>query len=449
MISQKVDTTLATTWLEAYTIAVNNSTQFEQRQEQREWYTHPSQLLPDYLDYKEEWEYAVNDMIEDVRSSFVLRMGKTKLHLKCDCGVTHRMTTFAQKQHAEEVPVDDPTDVPQRRCWYQTIDKAMEHITKSLRHEAAAELPTVLARNLQMITQWYIAKSGRTPTLLPYEVYKEVWWAKDVEGLNPQLTTDVFYALNMQSRRAIVTQVEQETRTPEMQRYFFTNEEVIADHGLHALATARQHDFGEILKFLNQMRKKIGGRTRIRRESIDQAIKQCSLCEGLSPPLSPFGIYAALPGAGKTTAQNMGLLVGFDTDWIGIGFTWRDLGMILYKEIPVITNQPKIFIGAGVKIQFMLKEKIREDGRGRPMGNYHAMKAWAEDRKSDVTLHLMNDNEFVADKVLHAHILAHFQATQMKRLLNGKPPDVEDIEYNSIISKRLREQAIGKEFISK
>lgn len=84
----------------------------------------------------------------------------------------------------------------------------------------------------------------------------------------------------------------------------------------------------------------------------------------------------------KTSTQNLELFVGFDTDWIGIGKTWRDYGFILRRRIPIVTNQPEIFIGSGLKIFGIVRSKIRCGTDGKPSDIQSRLMTWpkAHDR---------------------------------------------------------------------
>lgn len=98
---------------------------------------------------------------------------------------------------------------------------------------------------------------------------------------------------------------------------------------------------------------------RIEKDDLNAAIQQCRLCKTAIYKLrttSIFGIYAGLLEVGKSTALAKGLLVGFDTDWVGLGLIWRDYSPILRLQIPIITNQPAIFIGSGVRIVAIAKK---------------------------------------------------------------------------------------------
>jgi hypothetical protein len=71
-------------------------------------------------------------------------------------------------------------------------------------------------------------------------------------------------------------------------------------------------------------------------------------------------VYYAPPGAEKTTAASKELFIGFDTDWIGTGITWKVLTLLFREEVPIITNQESIFFGSGIKVVGIVKKRIRD-----------------------------------------------------------------------------------------
>lgn len=433
-------------WLQAYTKALNEATDEQKLRENREFYTHESQIYPDYLDYKENWEYATEQMIQDTRKSYIYRMAAKHQKLQCKCGEIHILALYPSEDASLTI-VDDPREFILKQCWFQTIDAEMHSIKINL-ERGGANFPNVISRHLTQIMRWKIAKTGNSPTLLPYDTYKEVWWDLDISGRTTDTACKVL-SLMIEDDRAIILRKEEEIRRPVHAHYFFPTEEIRNDHSFHLLYRARDKDMGEILKFLNYGRRKSGwyGET-LKKHDIEESILHCILCEAkeVKPEVSVFGIYCAPPAAGKTTAMERGLLIGIDTDWIGIGLTWRDYSPILRKGIPIITNQTHLFQGSGIKIQLMLKKHIRLDAKGRPMGNYREILSWAKQNENDVTLHKMRSSQYVSDFVTRATILAHMQNVGLFLFLNGKSIwDASDgsPQWMNEFGRKMRRLAIG------
>lgn len=434
-------------WLQAYKNALSNALDEQIRKEQREYYSHETQAYPDYLDYVEEWEYATKEMIQDVRKSYILRMASKNLKMKCDCGEIHTLSLYPRKEETF-TEVDNPKESPWDTCWFRTIDKEMRTIRSNLK-TGTAKFPSIVAKNLTEIVRWKIAKTGRSPTLLPYETYKEVWWDLDINGNATQVSLDILRVMSQEQRNLIVREKISAIKKPERAYYFFTTQEIIQDHAFHLFCLSQTKNIGEVLKFMNYQRRECGWwKESLKYDEIQKEINQCEHCKKIktAPNVSIFGIYCAPPGAGKTTAMKNGLLVGFDTDWIGIGPTWRDYSMILRRNIPIITNQTRLFQGSGIKINLMLKQTIRKDAKGKPMGNYQAIKFWAEENQEDVHLMLLPNEKFVSDYTTQATIVAHMQNISVNLFMNRKTMwDVndEDREMLNEFGRKMKRLATG------
>lgn len=432
-------------WLQAYTEVLSKSSESEKAHERRDNYTHPTQTYADYLDYKEEWQYATDEMLTDAQKSYIFRMASTTQSIRCDCGFIHKLALTTSVAE-DAVIVDDPHTTPWTQCWFKTITKEFKQIRERLA-AGAAEFPNIIAKNIQEIVQWKLAKTGRTPTLLPYETYKEVWWNIDVAGGDTDLSVHIVSLMRNSSRR-ILTQRQDEVRVPMVQRYFFTTQEIIDDHGFYNFIKSQKKIQGDILKFVNRLRRQVGYYSKnFKALDIERAISSCTLCTNDDVHTSPFAIYSAPPGAGKTTAQSPGLLVGFDTDWIGIGPTWRDYSYLLRKGIPIITNQPQLFLGAGVKILVGLKHSIRKDARGKPMANFTQVKELCLNHPDTYVLFEMENKKFLADFVIQMTAIAHIINVNLSLQLNKRSIwDASDGEkqYLNEFGRRMRDLAVGR-----
>lgn len=435
------------TWLQAYTFALSSATAEEKAKERREDYSHPSQTYADYLDYKEEWHYATGEMIDDVKKSYIYRMAKNKTRMQCNCGKIHILTLYSESLR-DTVQVDDPYASPWSACWYKTVSSEFS-VIKNLIEEGALDFPNTIARNLTEIVRWKLAKSGRTPTLLPYETYKEVWWNIDINGGDTDLSVHIMSLMRSQSAR-ILKEREQSVRKPTVERYFFTTEEVINDHGFHIFMNTQQKIQGDILKYMNRLRRQVGHYAKaLKGKDLEKAQNHCTKCQKIDVEmhLSPFGIYCAPPGAGKTTAQHKGLLIGFDTDWIGIGPTWRDYSFLMRRGIPIITNQVNLFRDSGVKIQLAVSKEIRRDAKGRQMANYDEVCFIAKEFPDTYVLHKIEEGKYLSDYVLRMTALAHIVEVQMSLFINTKSIwEASDAERQFLneFGKKMRNLAEGK-----
>lgn len=434
-------------WLQAYRNALSNATDEQIRKENREFYTHESQIIPDYLDYKEDWEHATDQMIQDLRKSYILRMATANQKMSCMCGKIHTLALYPN-DIAKYTIVDDPKESPWTHCWFKTIDKEMIAIRNNLSN-GTANFPSIISKNLTEIMQWQIAKTGNTPTLLPYDTYKEVWWDLDISGKTTEVALNVMKLMSQKSKEIIYNKHET-IKQPDRRLYFFTTTEIIEDHAFHLFIRSRDKDMGEILKFLNKERRHSNWKGEFLKEnSIKDEINKCKHCtkDSTKPNTSIFGIYCAPPGAGKSTAMRSGLLIGFDTDWIGVGANWRHYSPLLRRGIPIITNQTRLFQGSGIKIQLILKKSIRRDAQGKPMGNYKSILYWAQNNKDDVSLLLLKEKEFVTHMIMRAQIQAHMQNISLAMFLNKDSiwnVSKDETNWMNEFGKKMRRLAEGK-----
>lgn len=451
MISNKIYTNTYDdnrTWLQAYTQALKESSDSEKANEKRENYSHPTQTYADYLDYKEEWEYASEEMLNDVQKSYIYRIASTNQRLECQCGETH-ILGLSRQNTSKITVVDDSHTTPWTQCWFKAITQKFQGLKEKLA-QGAASFPNVIERNLTEIVQWKLAKTGRTPTLLPYETYKEVWWNIDVNGGSTELSTHIVSLMRTRARD-IVAQREIEVRKPVAKRYFFPSEDILNDHGFHTFMRSQQSTMGDILKYLNRLRRQVGYyKKNLRVGEVERSMSDCEKCRqsDVCPQTSPFGIYCAPPGAGKTTAQEKETLVGFDTDWVGIGPTWRDYSYLLRKGIPIITNQVSLFRGAGVKIQLAVKRAIRKDAHGRPMADYREVVQLGRDNPDTYVLYKMRSDEFLSDYVVQMTAMAHLQVVNQTLLINKRSIwDASDgqKEYLNEFGRKMRDLAVGRQ----
>jgi hypothetical protein len=127
-------------------------------------------------------------------------------------------------------------------------------------------------------------------------------------------------------------------------------------------------------------------------------------------------VYYAPPGAEKTTAASKELFIGFDTDWIGTGITWKVLTLLFREEVPIITNQESIFFGSGIKVIGIVKKRIRDrlDRKGR-------IKAEHKSHRKNFILEEMHDRIFMSDCLLNLQIHNVIQRMTISYALNQMP----------------------------
>lgn len=444
MLSQTVKTDGS--WLQAYQVIRGRATPEERAHDDREHYRHSSQIYPDYLDYQSEWEFVTTQMLEEARESFIRRLMNKRIPIRCVCKERHYLVRHLRgvKPGSDEVEVDSPHLPNADTCWWQTIDREIKSLKFNL-SRGLMNFPTPISKILVFIMNWKSERTETTPMMLPYEVYKEVWWSLNAEGQDTQLSTVLRERMSTCERALIHSKLEG-TKVPKKARYFFSTRDILEDHSFHVFITAVKNiERGVLLKWMNLERRKIGLEgENLKTQEIERAIARCQKCKGEAFDMSIFGIYCAFPGSGKTTAQERGALVGFDTDWIGLGPTWLDYSMLLRKEIPIITNQIHTFDGSGVKIQLMLKKSIRLDSHGRPMGNYDEALAHGKRCRANYVVHLLKEKEFVEHYALRVQAAAHMQLLQMIGFINHIQELEDDPRWMSEYGRRVRKTVRGQ-----
>lgn len=101
----------------------------------------------------------------------------------------------------------------------------------------------------------------------------------------------------------------------------------------------------------------------------------------------------------------MELLIGYDIDWIGVDLPKHDYSPILTRQIPIITNQPALFIGLGVKVITFVISEIRKDARGRLMDDIRDVFNLRRQYPNSIWLISLQRNQYVSHYTLQAGIL--------------------------------------------
>lgn len=261
-----------------------------------------------------------------------------------------------------------------------------------------------LERALTKIATWKMVEAGTTPTLLPLEAFRAIWWDANSMGGQSKVAADMLKTIRLEDQRYIAELAVEETPRPKENKAPWCPE---GEHGLHALENAVGPDiFPAVFGFINKRRLARSKSAMLSKEKLLAERAQCQYCqESKSPGLSTPGIYYAPPGAGKTTAQNRELLVGLDTDWIGKGVTWRELSPMLNLGIPILTNQREGFLGSSFKVIGGYNHHLRIGPRRKPFVSYSAVEAMVRAQPKNFLFFKMRENEYFTDNVLKFQIV--------------------------------------------
>ncbi|APG78158.1 hypothetical protein [Hubei tetragnatha maxillosa virus 8] len=408
-------------WLNDYTTSIEKMDAVERRQETREDYREESQIKADYLDYVDEWKWHNKEQKHQLLEAFLYSISQTHQIVRCNCGNTHTFTTMAQREEGE-IAIDEPTILIFTQCWYIHISNQISIALDSLTEEQIRQ-PTYVEDVLGYVAKWKVTHN-LTP-MLPLDVFKKIWWDKTLK--NKRSTDAIELEQKIPSNdRTIIHAKQKEYDAPirheghRVLLHFVHNEHSF--HNLyHALSKA---DFLIVLKFMNTWRTKIGRSSdKIDLTDIEASVMKCERCMEIKTrvKLTLPGVYYAPPGVGKTTAMESGQIVGVDTDWIGVGPTWRDYSTIFKMKIPIVTNQYTAFVGCGYKVTGVVKSSIRKDSEGKPFTTKQQLLKYAKSHPVDVHFIVSSEKKFFQDHVLRLQIIQQMHYLIANYSMNQMP----------------------------
>lgn len=428
-------------WLNAYETKLKTMSEQALHKENHADERHQSQTYVDYLDYVEEWRWHQREQVNQLTCAMVYSLSRTSQRI--ECGNHHHILTTAKKTETisgEQIHVDRPASLIHNECWYKTIHEQVQQVLNGLSNENL-RLAEPMERALTMIATWRLAHSSVTPTLLPYDTFKTVWWDAAENGSTSKLAKYMLERLSLADAQKVRRMHIEQTPTPKL-----TERQVIFDypqgeHGLHALQNAVGPDiFKQVLSFINGRRRDRGCHEKITLDMIQSERNVCTHCHpGPHPGLSALGVYYAPPGTGKTTAQDKEYLVALDTDWIGKGITWREMSPMLNKKIPILTNQCEGFIGSGLKVVGVYNHKLRLAPNGKPYTTFEAVEAMQRVQRVNYDFSQIPENQYFADHVLKMQIkqvlqrmIAEYTIDRLPHYRNHVPDDWGE-EWNRLM----------------
>lgn len=399
-------------WLNAYTTKIDNMTEQEKREENRLDYMEESQLYADYLDYVEEWEWHQKEQKHALLQSFILAQSKHHRKMECTCEQASHVFTTLNEPQAGDVITDSPAVYIYGKCWYRVISSKVDAVLNALK-QPHIKLPKTLEGIMLQVARWRMVTKDQTPFLLPYDAFEKIWWSKTSTGKESDVAKQLLSQLNGIERDQIQILKNQSKSTIPKEKRKKLLDFPHSDHGMHALKAALSTaDFDMVWSFMNRWRNKIHPRSSIRIEQLEEKIAQCKICNQhreYPPVLSNPGIYYAPPGCGKSTAQDKEIIVGYDTDWTGIGPGWEDYSPLLAMKIPIITNQYSIFDGCGIKVIGIMKREVRKDTRGNPLTTMRELRSYESAHMQDVIFMYVKERTFMSHYATELQIVTHLQ----------------------------------------
>lgn len=398
-------------WLNDYTQKLDQMSLKEKTAERRDEYHEDSQAYADYLDYLDEWEWYTKDQKSYLIENAIALFSKSHQQIMCDCGNNHTLTT--QLQHDQgDIIVDDPQKLIFTQCWYKTISKQASEVLEGITSDQI-RMPYQMESMLTSMISWKV-ESSLNEKFLPLEAFKQLWWNKDRKGretvdsqvIQSQISpTEKNKLLDLHRKSVNVTK---EAGKRVLLHYVYD------EHSFHNFALSlSKADFRDILSFINYWRCNIGRPdNKINIVDVQNSMAKCAKCQEqkFKPCLTLPGIYYAPPGAGKTTAQEKGYIVGLDTDWIGVGLDWTDYSYVLRKKIPIITNQYTAFEGCCVRIVGVIKSNIRKDAKGKTFTTKEVLEAYQRKHKREVIFLSISERKYFSHYAIQMqmhHLLQH------------------------------------------
>jgi hypothetical protein len=410
-------------WLNDYHKSLKDMDSISRASEDRRDYQEPSQTYQDYLDYVEEWEWHQKHQKHLLLQSYILYASKTHQTINCTCEKIHKFTQYSDLELGDTC-IDYPNTPIYGKCWYQylstEVDRVLDIMTQP-RIRATQHVERVMVE----VAQWRMMDQNLSPYLLPFDAFKQMWWDREANGSMSKNSIWLKEQLTIQERKRI--EIEQDLNSVPISKHkrMILLHFPESDHGLHILRQQlSQDDFNRIWGFMNKARSKIDWKARISIETLYSKENKCSKCKkkiGFNSVISPFGIYYAPPGVGKTTALNKGEIVAFDTDWIGLGPNWRDYSPLLRMNIPIITNQYTAFKGSGLKVIGVVKERVRLDAEGNPFTTLKQLKEYENDHPQDVTFIEAKDEEYFSNYATQLKLIQHLNKMIIGYAINTLP----------------------------
>lgn len=361
-------------------------------------YYEPTQAWPEYLDRISEWESATSRKFSQIRRDFVFKVLVLRSATMQCSDHQHTFSVHSRASDTNHVHMQTRDSfINESSCWYQTLLQIEEKLAKTSAAYLSARLSTNEAFQLQRAAGLDLVKSitGQTP--------------QHIAKIKSQLQE---FQLE-EERHLTAPIVEQNVR---IHRWFYTGDMdpifptymILADHGFHNLIRSRP-DRGQILYRMNKIRKLAKSKDRpILKTDVISAINKCDVCSTMPPPTPSYpGIYYAPPGNGKSTAQERGVFIGMDTDWLIKNASYDTTFLPFVKMgIPIITNQYTVPTQSGQKlIGFFNPEFVRLGPNNQPWTTTKEMSLAIDFLRSDLII--LFDQGYLSDHLVELYYLQY------------------------------------------
>ncbi len=322
----------------------------------RTHYREPGQEWPDYLDFIDDWREAYREHLSRSRKVVIYHV-LAKRNRTINCGDhTHTFSTDHTTGAVYFPNIDTYLDTS--ACWYSEILRAEDYLSTHNGYNAA-RLPSIAATYIKRATQMYLSLDGYPSTEPTFNEFVKKYNSHPLRYMNAKnvLANSCLPPLIINDEDAVLSQPPTDPPIPSISKGTEpwvpkNNESVTQDHGLHVLLRSVKMD-SKIFHMINEIRK-LGHNYTGPILSVDlaNAIAACPDCQHFKPKgLSYPGAYYAPPGNGKSHALKTGSIVAVDTDWLIANSNYiTTVDPFLRLNIPVITNQHDLFVGAPTKL---------------------------------------------------------------------------------------------------
>lgn len=344
-----------------YIDRVSSMTPAEKHDHLRIDYRVPTQEWPDYLDYVEEWRDQYQRKLSQIRRDFIYH-ALAKHCQRMECGNhTHQFTTDVST-HPDMISIPNrDAYLDEHACWYNNISMSEDELINQSHSLNSASLSSSQTQQFKRIVGLRMVTGDEfsTPTLLNCQKFGDIGFT--------QPTKNQAYDILMKSGiKPIPPTIPISTtsagyQTPpstDVKTWFVSgktdiimeNEDILDDHGFHALMRVRV-DRTTVLKKINKIRRPYS--PNITPSMVHEAVKRCNKCKHSSPLATTTypGIFYSPPGNGKSTTMKNEIFIGIDTDWLLKHSTYQEMCQPFVKlGIPILTNQYSIIIDTDRKM---------------------------------------------------------------------------------------------------
>lgn len=331
----------------------------------------PRSREAEYLDWLDDIAYVDTLRMELVKDFVYSYLAQRKQ--KIQCGDHHHIFYAGPNvPHDSEVIYTDEnviispeSDYSHDVCWYREIIQQIKEIPPET-FRTAAVLPACNTKFLKGLTvqeepDVKDEPEGSSSPVLPltFQFFRQAWWSKGTvsEAEHALLEHPV-----VKTRLTSVNLTPPDPFRVSTPIVRHSSGQVILEHGLHALLVHSTSP-GLTLALINESRTRCGSQYRLTINMVLKGMQQCAHCRDMAQKpkraLTQAGLYYAPPGAGKSTAQDMEILVAVDTDWLAEyspSAFHETVAPFLFHHIPVLTNQHRLATNSGIKLTGVFNE---------------------------------------------------------------------------------------------